>query len=439
MANLLQSSATTATQAPAYYTDYLSNLATSGSQAAQNAQFVGAQPLQEQAFSQVADKATAYQPTLTAAGNTLAQSAATPSPLSAAAQYYQTAGQSPAQLAQQYMDPYTQSVISNLGDMGARNIQMNLAPQATAAAVGSGQFGSKRGAEVLGQTINNANRDILNQQASALNTAYQNALTTAEQQNALNQTMGTNAGNLQVAGQNALTNTGTAQGNLASTNQNLSLADINALATLGQQQQTIAQNKQNFPLTTLSTLAGLMAGQNIPTSTVQTAETSPLAAMASVGSGLGALFQGTGAGGTGPSLFQNMTGQKDMTGLISAIGGGAKNAYDKLTAQTDLPPAPGITYNYNTGGYQNTQGQATDSQGNLMTGTTNANSASTDTNALTQYTSTSPDTSSQYSSDAAAANIAKAYGYTMYDPNTQTAVDNSGNVVMYNPDTGSFD
>lgn len=368
MANLLQSSATTATQAPTYYNDYLSNLATSGTQAAKNAQFVGAQPLQEQAFEQVADKASAFQPTLTAAEQTLGRAASTPSPLSAASPYFQAAGTSPAELARQYMDPYTQTVVNNLGDVGARNIRMNLAPSATAGAVGSGQFGSKRGAEVLGQTISNADRDILNAQYTALNDAYKSALTAAGTQNQLQANLGKAAGDLTTAEKQALTQAGTAQGQLAGTNQALNLADINALATLGGQQQTIAQNKQNFPLTTLSTLSGLMAGQNIPTSTVQTAETSPLAAMASVGSGLGALFQTPATGGK--SLFENMTGQSSLGGLFSAAGTGISNAYDSLSNayknnyMVDPTEAAGVNangtqvyYDTNTGNYYDSNGK----------------------------------------------------------------------------------
>lgn len=370
MANLLQSSATTATQAPTYYNDYLSNLATSGTQAAKAAQFVGAQPLQEKAFEQVADKASAFAPTLTAAEGALGQAAATPSPLTSATPYFTSASRSPAELAREYMDPYTQTVVNNLGDVGARNIRMNLAPNATAGAVGSGQFGSKRGAEVLGQTVGNANRDILNAQYTALNDAYKNALTAAGTQNQLQANIGKSAGDLTYQGQQADTATGQALGQLAGTNQALNLADINALATLGGQQQTIAQNKQNFPLTTLSTLSGLMAGQNIPTSTVQTAETSPLAAMASVGSGLGALFQGTGAGGTGPSLFQNMTGQSSLGGLFSAAGTGISNAYDSLSNayknnyMVDPTEAAGVNangtqvyYDTNTGNYYDSNGK----------------------------------------------------------------------------------
>ena len=50
MANLLQSSQTKSTCAPSYYTDYLKNIATAGQEAQQQAQYVGAQPLQQQAF-----------------------------------------------------------------------------------------------------------------------------------------------------------------------------------------------------------------------------------------------------------------------------------------------------------------------------------------------------------------------------------------------------
>jgi hypothetical protein len=290
MANLLESNATTATTAPAYYTNYLSNLANSGTQAAQNAQFVGAQPLQEQAFGQVADAASAYKPTLESAGSTLNQATGSTAPLAAATPYLTNAISDPSQAAQSYMTPYIKSVIDALGDTGQRNIMQNLAPLATSAAVGSGQFGSKRGAEVLGQTIQNADRDILNAQSAALNTGYQNALNAAIQQNQIEGTAGATAGNAASQGQANLIQAGNAQSNLAGQNQALGLADVNALATLGGQQQTIEQNKQNFPLTTLSTLSGLMAGQQIPTTQTQTASASPLSLLASGTTGLAGLF-----------------------------------------------------------------------------------------------------------------------------------------------------
>lgn len=233
--------------------------------------------------------------------------------------------------------------MNNLGDVGARNIRMNLAPAATAGAVGSGQFGSKRGAEVLGQTIGNANRDVLNAQQSALNTAYQNALTAAGQQNQLQANIGKSAGDLTYQGQQADTATGQALGQLATTNQALNLADINALATLGQQQQTIAQNKQNFPLTNLSTLSGIMAGQQIPMTTTQTVNGSPLSAIAAMGSGTGALFQ-TPSGG-GKSLFEQMTGQSSLGGLTNLAGQAIKSGLNYVSDWWNQTPTytPGST------------------------------------------------------------------------------------------------
>jgi hypothetical protein len=306
MANLLQSSQTQATAAPSYYTDYLSNLAGAGTNAAQNAQYVGAQPLQEQAFQDVNQAATAYQPQLAAAGNTLNAATSTTSPLAAASSYLNTALSNPAEQAQSYMSPYIQSVISNLSDIGQRNIQQNLAPQATAAAVGSGQFGSKRGAEVLGQTEANAMRDLNSNIASTLNTGYNTGLQAATTQNQIAGQAGSTAANAAGTGQSNLINAGAQQGNLAATNQQLGLADINALSTLGQQQQTIEQNKQLFPLNNLSTLSGMLRGYNMPTTTTTQLTGSPLSALAAIGSGTAGLFAGSGANGTGPNLLDQI-------------------------------------------------------------------------------------------------------------------------------------
>ena len=291
MANLLQSSQTTSTVAPDYYNKYLGDLATKGMDAATNAQYVGAQPLQEQAFSDVGNVAGTYQPTQAAAGTSLTKAADATAPLSAATPYYTNASADPSQLASKYMSPYITNVVNALGDTGQRNILQNLAPNATAGAVGSGQFGSKRGAEVLGQTISNADRDILNQQYQALNSGYGQALTAAGQQNALQAQMGTSAGSLSSMGTQNLTAAGRAQAELAKQQQDQALADINAKATLGSQQQTIAQNKELFPLSNLTTASGIMRGYSVPTATKTTAEMSPLSAAATIGAGTAGLIQ----------------------------------------------------------------------------------------------------------------------------------------------------
>ena len=335
MANLLESSATAATTAPDYYNNYLSNLANAGTSAAQNAQYVGAQPLQQQAFNQVQNLPNTYQPTLNEASNTLSSSANYESPLAAGAGYLNAATQSPAQRAQEYMSPYLQSVVGAIGDVGQRNIQQNLAPAATAAAVGSGQFGSQRGAQVLGQTLSNADRDILNQQFQAMNTGYGQALQAAGQQNALLGQLGSTAGQQAYQGQAGLTNAGQAQSALAAQEQGLNLGDINALATLGGQQQTIEQNKQLFPLQNLNTASGLLRGYNVPTTTKTTAQASPLSTIGGIATGTAGFF--TKDPKTGLTPYDSLT-----TGL--------KNSYNTLfggssstgtNPATNLPTATG--------------------------------------------------------------------------------------------------
>jgi hypothetical protein len=320
MANLLQSSQTSQTQAPAYYTDYLSNLASSGTQAATGAQYADANALQTGAFQGVEKAASAYEPTLTSAGTTLESAVDATSPLSAASSYLTAAGKDPSQQVANYINPYTTSVLNQIGNLGQRNIMQNLAPQATSGAVGAGQFGSKRGAEVLGQTIQNANRDILSAQTASAEKAYQNALDTAIKQNQINAQMGSTAANAASQGQANLTQAGQAQGQLASTDQALALADINARATLGEQQRTIAQNKELFPLSNLSTLSTILRGYNVPTSTRTTAEMSPLSALAGVGTGALGMFT-PGPGGTTPiQNLKSFFGAGSGTG--SDLGGG---------------------------------------------------------------------------------------------------------------------
>lgn len=287
MANLLQSCQTVATQAPGYYSDYLSNLANKATSAAGSAQFAGATPLQQQAFSTVGCASTAYKPTMAQAGATLGAAgtmAQRCAPLTAAQPYLGGATAPLAGRTQTLMNPYVKCVVNSIGTLGQQNIQQNLAPMATAGAVGSGQFGSQRGAQVLGQTLANANQQILSQQAQALMCGYKTAQCGALRQGALCAQAGSTAGNLASTGAQNLANIGTAQSNLAATCQNLGLAGTKALACLGAQQQTINQNQQLFPLTALCKAAGVMKGFSVPTSTTTTMNLSTLAGIAALGS-----------------------------------------------------------------------------------------------------------------------------------------------------------
>ena len=211
---LVTSTATNVTGTPSWYTDFLNQISTQGQNAAQNAQYVGATDLQNQAFNQVAQNVGNYKPDLTSAENYISQ-----------------VGNS--------------NLAQAVGDVGQANIARNLAPQATAGLVGSGQFGSSRGATALGDTIANAELGLTQAQAQALQTDMANKL---------------------AAGQ--------AMGNLATTTAGLGTQDVNNLATLGAQKQTIAQNEQLFPMQQLANESTLLKNYSIPTST-STSTTAP--------------------------------------------------------------------------------------------------------------------------------------------------------------------
>ena len=315
MADLFQGSAlpnvsTTQTQqttAPDYYNNYLSNLASQGQTAAQNAQYVGPTGLQNQAFSQVAQNVGNYQPYLNQAASLTGQAAQGPD-------------------VNQFMNPYTQDVVNQIGVLGQRNIQENLAPQATAGAVGTGQFGSQRGAQVLGNTLRDAATNITAQQQQALQQGYAQALQAAQNQ----QQLGLSAGS-QLA-------------NLAGQQQNLGLQDVNALSTLGAQQQQIAQNQQLFPLQNLTTESNIMKGLTVPTSVSSqysgpmpgAYQASPLQQIAGLGSTLQGLYSNP--SGSNSSLISQLTNSNNnsIPGLFSSLYGGVGSGLTSLSKALGL-------------------------------------------------------------------------------------------------------
>ena len=265
------------TTAPTWYTDYLSNLATGATTAAGAAKYQGTQPLQAQAFTAAEKLPGTFQSGITDAAK-LAQG---------------VGDTNVAQRAGEFMQPYTSQVVDALGVLGKRNINEYLAPQAVAGAVGSGQFGSKRGAAALGQAINTGLQNINAAQAQALQTGYTQALQAAQ------------------ADQTNKLNAAQQMGALATAGQNMSLADINALATLGGQQQTIAQNEQMFPLQALNAASQAVRGFTVPTNVSQTYTgpipgayaSSPLSQIA----GLGAIIAGGSSTPFGQSIGRGLS------------------------------------------------------------------------------------------------------------------------------------
>ena len=295
MANMLQSSQSKTTCVPSFYTNYLTNLATKGTAAACGAQYVGAQPLQTQAFKTAGENAGAAQPAF-ATGQGYLGCAANKNISGAATPYLQeAAGMNTGQLAQCYMSPYINNAVQSMSDIAQRNIQQNLAPQATAAAVGSGQFGSQRGAQVQGQVEANAMQDLNSQIANMQNAGYSSALNAAIQKQALLGQLGSTATTATAECARAKQAAGVGMGQLGTQQNQANIACINALSTLGAQEQTIGQNAQCFDLAKYAKLAGIMQGAQIPTTVKTTKCESPYSALGALGSGALGVLQSKGA------------------------------------------------------------------------------------------------------------------------------------------------
>lgn len=188
--------------------------------------------------------------------------------------YEQKAGQSLYDTVGNYMSPYTDSVVNRIAQLGERNLTENLLPQVNSTFAGAGQFGSTRNADFTNRALRDANESILGQQASALQTGYQNA-----SQNAL-QDMSRQAQVGQLISQ-------------------LGYQDTGMLDTMGQELQAQQQknmdlantdytNQLNYPKQQLSFLSDIIRGQPVSTSgfssttnpSASTAQVSPLAAAA---------------------------------------------------------------------------------------------------------------------------------------------------------------
>ena len=356
------------TTAPSWYTDYLSNLAnfvtgqTTGTPSKTvdgvttaavpgSAQFAGAQPLQSAAFQLAGNIAKSYgiDPATflknagtgasTDAGTaTVAQPSATGESVEgglkpmgvqgalgnlqnlASADITKAATEDGQSRIEEFMNPYTRQVVDVIGELGKRNINQYLAPSAVGSSVGSGQFGSKRGAEVLGQAINQGLQNVGALQTQALQSGYAQALQAAqsEQDKRLAQNLG--------------------YGQLSQVGQGMTLADLNALATMGSQQQTIEQNEQLFPLQTALMGAQGIRGYSVPTGVTSTYTgpipgayaASPLSQIAGLGSIIGGVSNTPFGGAVGDwlkSVFKDV-GSTSGDATTGGADASAWNNYD---------------------------------------------------------------------------------------------------------------
>jgi len=288
---------TTVQNAPSWYTDVtkgLSNAATTNMARTGAQSVAGLDPLQTQGYGQVAGAAGAYVPGLTNAENTANQAAQ-------GINYNQI---------QNYMDPYRNQVVNEMGRLANQNFQRNIMPGLSGQFVGSGGFGGQRFANAVGQSAADMQSNLTGQQYGALSSGFKDAVNAAKAQSELQN-------------QAALT-----QGKLAGQEQELGLTGAGALTKAGGELQKYQQSILDAPALNAKNASDLLRGYTLPTD--QTVKfvgpdagsygTSDLSQILGVGSLLGGFKEKS----TGDQ-FMSWLGQnagslgKDALGALSSI------------------------------------------------------------------------------------------------------------------------
>jgi hypothetical protein len=230
---------TTTTQtAPDYYTNYLTQLSNTGQDALKRTAAEGIaayDPMQTQGYGALSTAAGAYQPGLTAAGQTAAAAAKgiTPDRINA------------------LMNPYTTNVVDEMARLSQQNMQRNLLPSLKAGFVGSGGLGSQRYAGALGQSLADVQSNLTGQQYGALSKGYEGALKAAIDE---------------MTGQTAASR---AQAEIAGKEQELGLTGSQALIKAGAEKQKYEQSKLDYPMQQATNVSGLLRGYQVPISDVK--------------------------------------------------------------------------------------------------------------------------------------------------------------------------
>ena len=288
---------TTVQNAPSWYTNVATDLskAATTNMARTGAQSVaGLDPLQTQGYGQVAGAAGAYVPGLNNATNTANQAAQ-------GINYNQI---------QDYMDPYRNSVVAEMGRLANQNFQRNIMPGLSGQFVGSGGFGGQRYANAVGQSAADMQSNLTGQQYGALSSGFKDAVNAAKAQSELQN-------------QAAIT-----QGNLAGKEQELGLTGAGALTKAGGELQKYQQSILDAPALNAKNASDLLRGYTLPTD--QTVKfvgpdagsygTSDLSSILGVGSLLGGFKDKT----TGDK-FAGWLGEN-----ASKFGGGALESLKKI-------------------------------------------------------------------------------------------------------------
>lgn len=223
---------------PDWYTNYAMDIL-SGQQALANRPYPTA-PMprvadftqtQRNAFGMTGDASTAYMPYLGEATDFAQMAANAPGALDTAQPYLGAASQSTVANIGEYMNPYNEAVISQIGQLGARNLRENIMPEIEGRYIKAGQLGYGGRGDMGGtpsgmmtdtaRAIRDTQNDILAQQTKALQSGY------------------SEAAGLSAADLSRLATLGTTAGNLSNVQQGQLLASSGALSGLGEQAQKL--------------------------------------------------------------------------------------------------------------------------------------------------------------------------------------------------------
>ena len=308
------SSTLTTSQVPQYLSDYLYNLMSGSYSAAQQPyqayegpRIAGFTQPQQQAFGMTADASGAYKPELAAAGQT-ADTAGGLSTIGAAQPYFNAASQTTPGVIQNYMNPYQQNVIEQMGTQAQRQLQEKILPAIGDQFTRAGQFGSSRQQEIAQRGVRDIasglEQNIGAQLAQGYTTAGQQAQADLARQASLGQAAGALTGT-EEANKAALAGV---QAGLGQKAQALGLTGAAATEAVGAEQQAMNQKnldlayqdfqtQTQYPEQQLGFLSNIVRGlpsgggttSGTSSSLGQTYSASPLASLASAGLSAAAL------------------------------------------------------------------------------------------------------------------------------------------------------
>lgn len=268
-------------------------------------------PLQEQAFSSGQQELTnpAYQDIFQRSTGAI-QNALGQDITSKLQPYLEQGTANPVENAQQYMNPFNQAVIENIGKLGSRNLTENILPSVRDQFIRSGAFGSSGAPgsgshqDITGRAIRDTQEAVTRAQSEALQSGYNKALDTSVGQQERNLQAGRLLGgatgediNRQILGGRELQNLGSQQ-------QGERRQGIGLLGQLGGQQQQQAQTglntafadfqaEKNYPYIQAARESELVRGLNPSQTTSTTASYMPTAPQASPWSQGAGLLAGT--------------------------------------------------------------------------------------------------------------------------------------------------